>query len=98
MPYDIQFAEVVAEHLTFLSAGEQSRVFAAIEEQLLHEPLKETRNRKPLRPNPLAPWELRVGNLRVFYDVVSDPPEVNIVAIGKKQGSILRIAGQEFKL
>jgi len=36
--------------------------------------------------------------LRVFYDVVADPPEVNIVAIGKKQGSILRIAGQEFNL
>ena len=23
--------------------------------------LVETRNRKPMRPNPVAPWELRVG-------------------------------------
>jgi len=23
-------------------------------------------NRKPMRPNPLAPWELRIGNLRVY--------------------------------
>ena len=33
----------------------------------------ETRNRKPMRPNPIAPQELRVGQLRV-YDEVSDDP------------------------
>jgi len=33
------------------------------------EPIVETRNRKKLRPNPLAPWELRIGKARVFYDV-----------------------------
>jgi hypothetical protein len=31
--------------------------------------LEETRNRKPLRDNPLADWELRVGRFRVFYEV-----------------------------
>ena len=65
----------------------------------MHQPLLETRNRKPLRPNPLAPWELRVGALRVFYEVLSQDPEVvRVLAVGKKQRNVLRIAGQEIKL
>jgi mRNA-degrading endonuclease RelE of RelBE toxin-antitoxin system len=64
--FKIQFAESVAGQLQALTAAERSRVLAAVAAQLAHEPLVETRNRKPLRPNPLAPWELRVGPLRVF--------------------------------
>ncbi len=44
-----------------------AKLLSAIEVQLVHEPLTETRNRKLLRPNPIAPWELRVGDLRAFY-------------------------------
>ena len=71
----------------------------AIERQLVREPLIETRNRKPLRPNPLAPWELRVGELRVFYEVAADDPRVvRVLAVGKKERQILRIGGQEITL
>ena len=70
---------------------------AAIEAQLSHEPLLETRNRKRLRPNPLAPWELRVGNIRVFYDV-DEPGIVTVVAIGVKDGSKLYLEGEEIHL
>jgi mRNA-degrading endonuclease RelE of RelBE toxin-antitoxin system len=74
-------------------------VLDAIEVQLTHEPLVETRNRKPLRPNPIAPWELRVGSLRVFYEVSSEESGiVNILALGEKDGNVLRIAGKEIKL
>jgi hypothetical protein len=74
-------------------------VLATIEAQLAHEPLVETRNRKPLRPNPIAPWELRIGDIRVFYEVnAGQPSVVNILAIGQKEGSILRIEGREIKL
>ena len=66
-----------------------------------HQPLLETRNRKLLRPNPITPWELRVGPLRVFYDVVAGDPEskaeggvVYVLAVGKKEGNLLRIAGE----
>jgi len=54
---------------------------------------------KLLRPNPIAPWELRVGKLRVFYEVVpGEPSLVRILAVGKKDRSSLRIAGQEITL
>jgi len=82
-----------------LTAAERSRILDAIARQLAHQPLGETRNRKPLRPNPLAPWELRVGRLRVFYEVTSDEPAlVRVLAVGKKEGSVLRIGGKEIEL
>jgi hypothetical protein len=77
---------------------------------LAYEPLVETRQRKPLRPNPLAPWELRVGSLRAFYDVrlaarePSDPDleaptdVVYVLAVGKKERNVLRIAGEVVKI
>lgn len=71
MAFEIQFAESVADQLQVLTAAERSRVLDAVAGQLTHEPLLETRNPEPLRPNPLAPWELRVGPLRVFYEVAS---------------------------
>jgi len=52
-----------------------------------------------LRPNPVAPWELRVGDLRIFYEVSAEtPPTVDILAVGRKDGNILRIAGEEIEL
>jgi len=52
--YEIEFAESVQGHLRALTARERAIVLDAAERQLLHEPLKETRHRKPLRPNPIA--------------------------------------------
>ena len=66
--------------------------------QLAHQPNRQTRNRKQLRPNQLAEWELRVGDFRVFYDVDSKNATVKIETIGKKQGSTLLIRGEEYAL
>ena len=94
MPYEIQYADTAIGHLAALTAPERSTVIDAIEEQLSHEPLIETRNRKLLRPNPIASWELRVGALRVFYDVASTersagtPAVVRILAVGKKKRNV----------
>ena len=99
MAYRIEFAESVKTQIRAFSARQRVAILDAIEQQLQHEPLVETRNRKLLRPNPLAPWELRVGQLRVFYEVpVSDPDVVRILAVGHKKGNILRIAGKEIQL
>ena len=48
---------------------DQRRLLDSLQEQLQHQPEQETRNRKRLRPNELAEWELRIGTFRVFYDV-----------------------------
>ena len=64
--YAIEIARSVVAQLEALTGAERARVLDGIEKQLTHEPLRETRNRKPLRPNPVAPWELRLGPLRVF--------------------------------
>ena len=104
MPYAIEFADPAISHLAALTARERSVAIDAIEKQLSHEPLVETRNRKLLRPNPIASWELRVGALRVFYDVgPTEPaavtaPLVRILAVGKKERSALRIGGKVVEL
>lgn len=97
--YTVEFAQSVREQMRNLTARQRTTIFDAIERHLLYEPLSETRNRKLLRPNPVAPWELRIGNLRVFYEVVTDEPDVvRILAVGQKKGSKLLIAGKEVEL
>lgn len=74
-------------------------MFDAVDEQLAHEPTVETRNRKPMRPNPLAPWELRIEELRVYYDVEEEPEKrVVILAVGIKDRSRVIIGGEEVEL
>jgi hypothetical protein len=52
-----------------------------------------------LRPNPIAPWELRIGNLRVYYDIEEKPENmVTILAIGIKDRNRVRIGGEEVEL
>jgi mRNA-degrading endonuclease RelE of RelBE toxin-antitoxin system len=99
MAYEIAFAESVQEHFRVLTARERATVLDAIGRQLPHQPLDETRHRKPLRPNPVAPWELRVGLLRVFYEVVgTDTGVVRILAVGRKVRNTLMIGGKEIQL
>ena len=83
---------------TFLRKHEQVAVLDAIEVQLASEPVAETRNRKPLRPNELSQWELRVGHLRVFYNVGTESATVTAVAIGWKEHNKYYIRGKEFQL
>jgi len=72
-------------------------IVTGVENQLAHEPLVETRYRKRLRPNPIAPWELRVRDMPVFYEV-DEPGVVTVLAIGTKRGHRLYIQGEEIEL
>jgi mRNA-degrading endonuclease RelE of RelBE toxin-antitoxin system len=97
--YRIEYSPATEEHLRLLTARQRSIVFDVVDEQLSQEPAVETRNRKPMRPNPLAPWELRIGDLRVYYEIVEDPETfVTIVAIGVKERDRIFIGGKEIKL
>lgn len=99
MAYRIQFTASAEEQLARLTARQRAVVLDAVRMQMRYEPLQETRNRKQLRPNPFAPWELRVGSLRVFYEVDAlEPDLVNILAIGIKKGNRLLIAGEEIDI
>jgi hypothetical protein len=69
-----------------------------VEEQLAHKPKTETHNRKKMRPNPLASWELSIGDLRVYYDVTEEPQTVTVVAVGIKRGNHVFIDGEERQL
>ncbi len=77
---------------------ERTRVLDAIETQLRHEPAKETRNRKPARPNPYGAWELREMPFRVFYTVDEEQQLVYVVAILKKERERWYRRGQEVRL
>jgi len=99
LPYEIEYSPETVDHLRALTARQRSIVLDMVNKQLKHQPTVETRNRKPMRPNPLAPWELRIGNLRVYYDVENDPePTVFIRAVGIKERNQVRIGGEVIEL
>ena len=84
----------------WLSARDRATVFGALDRRLAYEPTIENRNRKRLRPNPLAPWRnSRIGHLRVYFDVEEKPRRVvTIQAVGVKDRSRLLIGGEEVEL
>lgn len=98
MAYDIEITEEADEHLKALVTGDRKAVLLAIYEQLPHQPALETRSRKRMRPNPIAPWRLRVGKLRVYYEVSEPDRLVTVRAIGIKDRNRVTIGGVEVDL
>ena len=97
--YRIAYSPAAEEHLRILTARQRGTIFDNVDKQLAHQPRAETRNRKPMRPNPIAPWELRIGDLRVYYDIEEKPDNVvTILAIGIKDRNRVRIGGEEVEL
>ena len=96
--YQTEFSPESLEDLRLFRKFDAKRIFEEIETQLAHQPEQETRNRKRLRPNKLAEWELRIGDFRVFYEVDVDNAIVKIVAVGYKEGNKFFIRGEEYEL
>jgi hypothetical protein len=93
----------VKGHLAAIDTKHHGLIRAAIEEQLQFTPDTETRNRKPLkRPVEFgADWELRFGpdnRFRVFYAMDPERWEVQVLAIGVKEGNRLSIGGEEITI
>ena len=57
MAYQIEYSPDAEDHLRRLTARHRSIVLDNVDDQLIYQPDVETRNRKPMRPNPIAPWE-----------------------------------------
>lgn len=99
MKYRIEYSPETEDHFRILTKRQQTTILDMVEKQLRYQPTVETRNRKPMRPNPIAPWELRIGNLRVYYDIEDDPEYVVYIrAVGIKDRNNVRIGKKVIKL
>jgi mRNA-degrading endonuclease RelE of RelBE toxin-antitoxin system len=99
LPCHIKLSREALRHLRALTANQRALVADAIRRQSPYQPSTETRNRKPLRTNPLADWELRVPDLRVYYVIrEGDEPRVEIRAIGVKVRDRVYLGGEEADL
>lgn len=97
--YRIEYAPETEQHLRALTRRDAAMVLSRVPVQLGLEPAVATRNRKPLETNPVAPWELRVRHLRVYFDIEEVPERiVKIRAIGVKDRNRVLIGGEEVKL
>jgi mRNA-degrading endonuclease RelE of RelBE toxin-antitoxin system len=92
LAYVIEYSPEAEDHLRPLTTRQQRSVVDAVDRQLANQAIVETRNRKPMRLNPVAPWELRIG------DKVEPQPTVTVLAIGVKQRDRVRIGGEIIKL
>lgn len=98
--FKIHYTSLLKGHLGVIERKYYGLIRRTIEEQLTFEPNVKTRNRKPVhQPSPFdAGWEIRFGvdnRFRVFYDVDLEAYEVNILAIGEKEGNRLYIGGED---
>ncbi|BFU95104.1 MAG: hypothetical protein NTNFB02_18260 [Nitrospira sp.] len=66
MPFKITITEDADRQYRSLPVREHQMLEAAIQSRLGHEPTKPTKAIKRLRPNPLAEFELRAGDLRAL--------------------------------
>ena len=60
--YQLAVTEEAKADLSYYTAFERKIMAAAMRAQLTDSPAVETRNRKRLRDNPVARWELRSGH------------------------------------
>jgi mRNA-degrading endonuclease RelE of RelBE toxin-antitoxin system len=98
MGYEIRWSPDARDHLQLLPANQRALVLDSVERHLTDQPAEPSKKRKLLAENPLATWELRLGELRVFYDVKAPGNAVEVVAVGVKEHNRLRIGGEEVEL
>jgi mRNA-degrading endonuclease RelE of RelBE toxin-antitoxin system len=97
MAWTVEVKEAAVEHLRWLGKKTGRPVLKKALEYLERDPLVETNNLKTLRPNPIAPRELRLlGKYRVLFSVNEANQLVTILLVGEKVGSRLLVLGQEF--
>lgn len=84
MRYEIVLAPEAVDDLKSLKARIRAEVRDALEKHLRYEPTKESKSRiKRLRGVKRPQYRLRVGEVRVFYDVAE--PSVEVLAIIAKE-------------
>ncbi len=84
MRFEVLLAPEAIEDLRNLKARTRAEVRDGIERHLRHEPTKESRSRiRTLKGMSKPQYRLRIGDVRVFYDVIDN--RVEILAIVDKE-------------
>src|SRR5260370_27015511 len=95
-PFAINMTEGAEADLKWFKAYGRSIILAWLESHLQYQPMLAMRRLNTMRPNPVAGWELRLGDFRVLYDVDEVKRVVTDHVVGEKQGNRLLVRGQEF--
>ncbi len=97
MGFDIVLAPEAVEDLKTLKANVQTAVRTALEVHLRHEPRRTSRSRiKRLRGLRRPQYRLRVGEVRIFYDVSGSTVEIlAIVAKSEAQSWLAQFGSRE---
>src|SRR5262245_60626532 len=82
--FEIKLTDGAIEDLEIFSKSEQKKILEGLESQLTLDAAQENDDRKRLQSGGLAEWEVRLGNVRVFYDVDIQTGTVKIEAVGKR--------------
>jgi mRNA-degrading endonuclease RelE of RelBE toxin-antitoxin system len=92
--YEVEYTIEAIEDLKLYRKHERQLIVDQIDEQLSHEPSHETRNRKRLRPNSVAEFELRITQFRVFYDVDENKKVVRLKPSATKRAAVCSSEGR----
>jgi len=97
MPFAIVLAPEAVQDLATLKANVRATVRSALETHLRHEPKKVSRSRiKRLRGVRRPQYRLRVGEVRIFYDVSGGTVEIlAIVAKSEAESWLAQFANAE---
>ena len=88
MRFEIVLAPEAIEDFLVLKANDRSTVRDALETHLRYEPTKGSRSRiKRLRGLARPQYRLRIGEIRVFYDVSAEAVEV-LAIVPKSEAAI----------
>jgi len=97
MKFTIHLTDSAKEDIDYFQKNERQMIADGIALFLTEDANVKTRKRKSLRPNRIAPWELRLDEYRVFYDL-EEENLVKIVAVGHKEHNDLYIRGKKVEL
>ena len=95
MKYEIILSPEAAQTYKALGARQKAEVREAIEIHLRHEPMKISKSRiKRLRGLSRPQYRLRIGELRIYYDVSKSTVEVLAIVEKPKSVEWLKKAGE----
>jgi len=97
MRYEVLLAPEAVEDLRAVKANLRTEVREAMEKHLRHEPTKASKSRiKRLRGQSRPQYRLRVGEVRLFYDVEGGTVQVlAIVAKSEAESWLARFGSRE---